>query len=87
MTILTNSLETMSFCPSSVLSLGVVEEAFICYEKGTHNSRGFGFVTFAMKADYDKCLENPVKQGDGFEIRCSPISLSKGDDRSRRYHK
>ena len=64
-----------------------MEEAFICYEKGTHNSRGFGFVTFAMKADYDKCLEKPVKQGDGFEIRCSPISLSKGDDRSRRYRK
>ncbi|KAK8823093.1 hypothetical protein WA538_002244, partial [Blastocystis sp. DL] len=64
--------------------IGPIQEAFICYEKGTQISRGFGFVTFVSKADYDKCLESGTIPGDGFEIQCSPISLSKSEDRYRR---
>ncbi|CBK20974.2 uncharacterized protein [Blastocystis hominis] len=41
---------------------GEIEEAFVCFEKGTQNSRGFGFVTFAKKEDYDKILEPATRE-------------------------
>ncbi|KAK8827011.1 hypothetical protein WA577_007512 [Blastocystis sp. JDR] len=63
---------------------GPLEEAFICYEKGTRKSRGFGFVTFVNKKDFDKCLETPRKQGDGFEVVCAKVSLTVSDDRHKR---
>lgn len=62
----------------------MIEEAFVCYEKGTHNSRGFGFVTFVNKDDYKKCLETPVLKEEMFELRCSAVSLGKADDRRDR---
>ena len=66
---------------------GEVSSANIITDRETGRSRGFGFVTFVSKADYDKCLESGTIPGDGFEIQCSPISLSKSEDRYRRSRK
>ena len=30
-------------------------------------------MTFVNKKDFDKCLETPRKQGDGFEVVCAKV--------------
>ncbi len=69
-------------CPTH--TQGPVEEAFVCFEKGTRRSRGFGFVTFVNKKDFETCLETPRKQADGFEVVCAKVSLTVPEDRHKR---
>lgn len=64
---------------------GELEEAFVCFEKGSVRSRGFGFVTFVNKKDYEKCLANPVIERDGCRITCSKVSKT-SEGRPRRMH-
>lgn len=60
---------------------GEIEEAFVCFEKGTQVSRGFGFVTFAKKEDYDKILEPATREEDGFTLTISKVALTAPEDR------
>lgn len=71
----------LSFFLKSPNAKGEIEEAFVCFEKGTQNSRGFGFVTFAKKEDYDKILEPATREEDGFTLTISKVALTAPDDR------
>ena len=60
----------------------------MCFEKYTGQSRGFGFVTFVNKEDYERCLENPIIEGDGFTLTIAKVGKP-SDSRSRKsgpYH-
>ena len=67
----------------NIIFQGELEEAFVCFEKGSVRSRGFGFVTFRYKKDYEKCLLTPVMERDGFTITCSKVSKT-SESRLRR---
>ena len=77
-TILSNSYLD---CCSPHNRKGEIEEAFVCFEKGTQVSRGFGFVTFAKKEDYDKILEPATREEDGFTLTISKVALTAPEDR------
>lgn len=66
---------------------GEIEEAFVCFEKGTQISRGFGFVTFAKKEDYDNILEPATREEDGFTLTISKVALTAPEERFNVKHR
>ena len=41
--------------------IGLVRQAWVAREKGTHVHRGFGYVTFSMKEDVEEALKLNMK--------------------------
>ena len=56
----------------------------MCFEKGTQISRGFGFVTFVKKEDYENVLEPSTRVEDGFTLTISKVALTAPEDRYKR---